>query len=409
MFTKFRYILLSLIIILCHSEFSWSDDLHPVIFVPGDGGSQVNAKLNKTTAVHYICQKKTDDYFNLWLNIELLVPVVIDCWIDNMILNYDNVTRTTSNSEGVEIQIPGFGNSSVVEWIDPSQASPGAYFKDIANALVENGYVRDVSLRGAPYDFRKGPNENQDYFTRLTGLVEETYEQNNNQSIIFIAHSMGGPMLQVFFEKMSQEWKDKYIRAVITLCGAWAGSVKALKVYVVGDNLGTFILRESVVKAEQISSPSLAWLMPSKLFWHSNEVLVETDKRNYTVDDFQDFFNDIGYPVGWEMYKDMEPYAKNFSPLGVEIHCLYGYGVDTTDRLFYKSGQFPTSYPTLITGDGDGTVNRRSLEACLYWQKLQKQKIYGQGFPKTDHMQILRSKDVISYITEFMKKAKFKT
>lgn len=65
-------------------------------------------------------------------------------------------------------------------------------------------------------------------------MTEETYKQNNNTSIIFIAHSMGGPMLQVFFQKMSQEWKDKHVRAVISLCGAWAGSVKALKVYVVG-------------------------------------------------------------------------------------------------------------------------------------------------------------------------------
>lgn len=105
------------------------------------------------------------------------------------------------------------------------------------------------------------------------------------------------------------------------------------------------------------------------------------------------------------MYKDMEPFTKDFSPLGVEIHCLYGYGIDTTDRLFYKSGQFPTSYPTLIPGDGDGTVNRRSLEACMYWQKLQKQKVYSQAFPKVDHTQILKSKDAISYITEFIKKA----
>lgn len=105
------------------------------------------------------------------------------------------------------------------------------------------------------------------------------------------------------------------------------------------------------------------------------------------------------------MYKDAETYSKNFDPLGVEIHCLHGYGVDTTDSLFYKPGEFPTSYPTLIVGDGDGTVNRRSLEACLYWKDLQKQKIYHQPFPKVDHMEILRSKDVISYITEFMKKA----
>lgn len=49
--------------------------------VPGDGGSQVEAKINKTSVVHYICQKLSNDYFSLWLNMELLVPVVIDCFV----------------------------------------------------------------------------------------------------------------------------------------------------------------------------------------------------------------------------------------------------------------------------------------------------------------------------------------
>ena len=73
-------------------------------------------------------------------------------------MEYDNVTRTTHSPEGVTIRVPGFGNSSTVEWLDPSHASQGSYFKDIANILVELGYRRDDgSLRGAPYDFRKGP------------------------------------------------------------------------------------------------------------------------------------------------------------------------------------------------------------------------------------------------------------
>jgi lysophospholipase-3 len=76
-----------------------------------------------------------------------------------MRLVYDNVTRTTSNSKGVEIRIPGFGNTTSVEWLDPSRASQGAYFKDIANTLVALGYERNVSLRGAPYDFRKAPSK----------------------------------------------------------------------------------------------------------------------------------------------------------------------------------------------------------------------------------------------------------
>lgn len=126
--------------------------------VPGDGGSQVEAKLTKPDTVHYYCEKNAD-YFNIWLNPKLLVPLVIDCWIDNVRLTYDPVTRTTSNTPGVDIRIPGFGRSEVVEWLDPSftKSLAGAYFKDVANALASRGYQRNITLRGAPYDFRKAP------------------------------------------------------------------------------------------------------------------------------------------------------------------------------------------------------------------------------------------------------------
>lgn len=55
-----------------------------LIAVPGDLGNQLEAMLDKPTVVHYICYKKTNTYFTLWLNLELLVPVAIDCWIDNI-------------------------------------------------------------------------------------------------------------------------------------------------------------------------------------------------------------------------------------------------------------------------------------------------------------------------------------
>lgn len=53
--------------------------------VPGDGGTQLWANLTgKKTVPHYVCSKTTKDYFNVWLNLELFAPLVIDCWIDNM-------------------------------------------------------------------------------------------------------------------------------------------------------------------------------------------------------------------------------------------------------------------------------------------------------------------------------------
>ncbi|XP_043670003.1 phospholipase A2 group XV-like isoform X2 [Vespula pensylvanica] len=295
----------------------------PIILIPGDGGSQLEAKLNKTSTVHYLCEKVSKEYFNIWLNLELLVPVIIDCWIDNMKLIYDNVTRTTRNQDGVDIRIPNWGDPFIVEYLDPSKASPGAYFKDIGNMLVDElGYIRNISLRGAPYDFRKGPS----------------------------------------------------------------------------DDLGAYLLRESILKDEQITSPSLGWLLPSKLFWKENEVLVETENKNYTLTNLQDFLIDINVPNGWEFRKDNEKYQLNFTPPGVVMHCLYGKQIDTLERLYYKPGTSIDGRPQLIPGDGDGTVNLRSLEGCLHWQMKQKQKVYHQAFPGVNHMTILKHPDVLKYI-----------
>ncbi|XP_066153500.1 lysosomal phospholipase A and acyltransferase-like isoform X2 [Euwallacea fornicatus] len=322
------------IVLCCVSH--GSPTLHPVVFIPGDGGNQLEAKLNKTNVVHYICEKTSNGYFNIWLNMELLVPLVIDCWIDNIRLNYDNVTRTTAEPPGVDIRVPGFGNSETVEWIDPSHAATGAYFKDIGNLLQE------------------------------------------------------------------QAWKDRYIKRLVALSGAWGGSMKAMKVFAMGDDLGSYVLRPSIMKAEQMSQPSTAWLLPSPLFWKPDEILVETEKKNFTLSNLEEFFKGLNFMDGWEMHKDMKPYQVNFKPPGVEVHCLYGTGVDTVERLYYKPGTWLDGTPTLINGDGDGTVNTRSLEGCRYWLTLQKQKIFYQSFPKVDHLAILHSNLTLQYVSSLV-------
>ncbi|XP_055933165.1 phospholipase A2 group XV-like isoform X1 [Argiope bruennichi] len=377
----------------------------PVILVPGDGGSQMEAKLDKPETVHYFCNKKTDTFFNLWLNLELLVPYVVDCWVDNMRLVYDNETRTTSNAPGVTIRVPGFGNTTSVDWLDPSQISPrysllGSYFINIIQLLVTEGYRSGIDVRGAPYDFRKGPNELSEYFNSVKNLTEETYELNQQTKITFVCHSMGCPLMSYFFNQQSQAWKDKYVKALVSLAGAWGGAVKAMKTFAAGENLGVFVISQINVRKEQRTSPSLAYMMPSDMFWAPDEILVTTDKKNYTIRDFYDFFQDIDFPVGYEMVKDTYPFAHiGLNPPGVEIHCLYGANVtNTIDRLDYRgTSHFPDN-PKLITGDGDGTVNIRSLEACKRWSGKQQQKVYSQPLPNVDHMGVLADQAVLQYI-----------
>ncbi|XP_050407578.1 phospholipase A2 group XV-like isoform X2 [Patella vulgata] len=209
--------------------------LNPVIIVPGDAGSRLDAVLNKTSVVHYLCRKESRLY-NIWINLLELIPPVIDCFIDNLRLVYNNVTRTTSNSPGVDIYIPGFGDTNTVEYLDPSiQVLAAGYFAKIVNSLTEWGYVRGQSVRAAPYDFRKAPNEMGVYFIRLKNLIEDTYIMNNNTPVVLLAHSLGGCVSLYFLNNQSQSWKDKYISKYVTVSVPWGGTIKSLLLFTSGN------------------------------------------------------------------------------------------------------------------------------------------------------------------------------
>lgn len=72
--------------------------------------------------------------------------------------------------------------------------------------------------------------------------------------------------------------------------------------------------------------------------------------------------------------------------------------------MIFGPGHFPLKYPKLQYGNGDGTVNSRSLEGCVHWTAMQKQKVYHQVFPNADHMKILRDERVMDYIAQLMEK-----
>ncbi len=67
--------------------------------------------------------------------------------------------------------------------------------------------------------------------------MEKTYAKNGNKRVIFICHSMGSPMTLYFLNQRTQRWKDKYVRAFITMAGVWGGTVRALKVFALGETL----------------------------------------------------------------------------------------------------------------------------------------------------------------------------
>ncbi|CAF0721102.1 unnamed protein product [Brachionus calyciflorus] len=378
---------------------------YPVVLVPGYGGNQLHARLNKTDAPHYFCQLKTSGFFELWLNLQEITPYVIDCFIDNIRLEYNNETKTTKNRDGVETKVNDFGGTTTVEYLDESKYSVTIYFGAIVDALVKKlNYTRGVNVRGAPYDWRKSPNELTDYYKNFTKLIEETYEMNNNTKVMLVAHSMGNPVSLYWLNNfVSQAWKDKYLKNFVSLSAPWGGASKTMRLMASGDNIDIIVVKPISVRSYQRSAPSTAFLMPNDRFWTRDDILVTTPFRNYTVYDYEDFFNDIGYPLGNEMRKNTERLIYHFEPPNVESHFLYGTGLKTPESFTYlKPKDFPDSQPAVTYGDGDGTVNLKSLQGFKKWIGQTKYGIYNQEIPGAEHVATLKHPTTIEYIIQLM-------
>lgn len=377
---------------------------YPIILVPGDGGSQLFAKLDKPKVVHYCCDRRTNDYFNLWLNAALLAPLAVDCWIDNMRLVYDNVTRKTLNSPGVDIIAPGFGNTTTVEYVDPSNLSVTGYYNQLVAFFVANGFRRGIDIRGAPYDFRRSPPELTDYYGNITALVEDTYRINGNKKVIIVCHSMGCPVMLYYLNGRSQNWKDKYIKSFVTLASPWGGAVKALKAFISGDNFGFTFVPTLTIRKEERTYSSLAYLMPSEKFWPKDEVIISRPTKNYTSTNYKELFNDINYNVGYEMWIDTKNLTDQLIHPGTEVHCIHGSSIATTEKLEYRDNEFPDRSPKIISGNGDSTVNIRSLAGCTKWKKQNnKWPFFYQNYPGIDHMGVMSDRRILEYILALAK------
>lgn len=121
-------------------------------------------------------------------------------------------------------------------------------------------------------------------------LTEYAYKMNNNSSVTFLSHSMGGRMLLHFLQKMPHRWKDHYVKQAIALAAPWGGSVQALVALSIGDNSNVRILSRMKMKQVQETFPSIVWLLPSTFFWKSNEVLATINGTNYTLKNIDQFF-----------------------------------------------------------------------------------------------------------------------
>ena len=152
-----------------------------------------------------------------------------------------------------------------------------------------------------------------------------------------------------------------------------------------------------VLIANKRSLPSSYFLLPPTNT--VSEVLVSTPNANYTANDFNKLFADIGNTDGSAMLKNVKNLIHTLKAPNVEVHSLYGVDVPTEVGYVYTNQTiFPNGEPTIVYGNGDGAVPLKSLVAYKTWIGKQTQPIFTQELSGVSHTNMLFDPQVISYI-----------
>ena len=242
----------------------------------------------------------------------------------------------------------------------------------------------------------------QGFYANLKKLIETTFETNGQRRVVIIAHSMGSPNTLFFLTKyVNQTWKDIHIRTYITISGVWQGAGQMAKALVSGNNDNIFIEKDIWTREAQRTFTANSWLLPYPSdTWTPRDAIVVTPTKKYTAWDYKELFTDMNYTRGWEMYNEVKNLTGQLPAPNVTMYCFYGMNHNTTPVQFvYGPGEFPDKDPsTVIYGDGDKTVNIKSLMACSKWKGKQHYAVTLREFPNVEHLDMVKNKGVIEAI-----------
>ncbi|KAL3679048.1 hypothetical protein R1sor_022004 [Riccia sorocarpa] len=387
--------------------FSDGKDLSPVVLVPGTGGNQLEARLTKAYKPgSFWCYSFSTSYFRLWLDAFSLIPPFTACFAERMTLVYNEKTQRFENFPGVETRVPHWGTVEGMEYLDPTFKSLASYMAPLVQGLKAEGYEVGKNLFGAPYDFRYAPGPYAadvavKFSQDLIELIQKAHDDNGNRPVVLVSHSLGGLWTLYLLNKQTPEWKKKYIKSFVAVSAPWGGSVQEMLTFASGYTEGVSFLDPLTMRAEQRSSESNLWLLPVPRVF-GTQPLVITPTRTYTAHDMEDFLIDIGYPEGVDAYRTrIPPLTSNMTAPGVPVSIMCGYGVETPERLLYYEADGFDRQPTIMNGDGDGTVGYKSLVAVVDdWKKSDGQKIRVVPIATKTHTTIISDTESVAAIIQ---------
>ncbi|RWS23866.1 group XV phospholipase A2-like protein, partial [Leptotrombidium deliense] len=384
--------------------------------VAGYMGSQIKYSLNRANTGPFYCPKYSFSTKQIWLNFLNSMPIYQKCWYHHIRRLYSPITRRTYNAKGVTSWVSGFGRTESVEYISPFPQhlrlsnyeffakmnqfmftlELASYFIKIVKTLEGHGYVRDINIRGAPYDWRMAPHEQEEFFVRLKFLVEESYFLNGYKRIIFFTHSMGGNFAYIFLRRQSLSWKTKFIKAIFFAATPWGGNFKYMYDYLYSDDFAGNLL--PVFRKAERSFSSLAFLLPNRRVF-GESVFIQTPTENFTASDFGRFFAILNHVDAFNMWIDTRDLLDPLIHPEVDVYCIGGSGEATLRALICKDDLFTKK--RVIYANGDGFVNMESLLGCVRWAPHPNYRFFFDVI-RDSHLGMLRNQHSVDYFVRLI-------
>jgi lysophospholipase-3 len=371
--------------------------LTPLVIVPSLIGSRIDGKLQKVSPEHWYCRHDTD-WFQLWVPRDIdVIPPRDQCWIENMVMSYNNATGLYDGYPGVEYRVPGWGGVEGVEFLDVHNKI--GVWNDTIDILTKLGYVPGKNLVSAPYDWRVGPTEVvAKQYGPLKALIEQTYAANNNTPVALTSLSMGGIYTALFLAQyVNQAWKDQHIASYTSMSGAFGGSVDSVYELLSLDPDNMYGIPAKLFRELTRGWGSVSWLLPVTATY-GDFVIVMGPSRNYTAADLVQLFIDAGAPQVASVVQSTFPYVAP-GAIGVPVNVIYGYNVTTLLSVAYNATSFPDYASGATFMDGDGTVTNWGLVGLAkQWATVQSQPVKLYPINGMLHSDVVHNADALKIL-----------
>jgi len=358
--------------------------VEPVVILPGFLSSGLMNTIERPADVPRGCQQSRSVY-QVWLNIPNIVR--LRCFHAQMhVIMTVNPNITYTHNEGTNIRGKDWGGTEGIESLSFWAPNQVEIFRVMVETLVELGWVRGTSLRGAPYDwmFPGWHYEEFGFYDELEALVEETYVSNRNQSVHLIGHSMGTLQLLQFLNSRSQAWKDTYVASYIAITPLYIGAPLAIRAILTG--VTDIPLVRWYIQTLIRYWGSLHWFNPVPRW--TDVPFVSTPDRDYYQHQLGDVYRDAGYPDIAQVYQLAYEQTNKLVHAGVPTHCFVVSGYLTDVSFNYTEGldNRMRKRPVIHKEDGDGLVPVRSSHSCL---EFNPQPDTFVDYPESNHVGIL--------------------